>query len=680
MLLKAKNSKFVNLTVMFCISIVLVFFTIKCISVVMTSTFSFDGGMNVQVAQNLVSDLAYATSYSGIIEFNRIIQTGSPIILPVALIFKVFGESFENGLIVNAIYIILLVFFMVYYLKYCINLNNYLILLAILLFCGTPQIYFYGFGLFGEIPALSYFILALILLHKYEKKSNSKFLFWAGILIGLSCLSKTVLLISIPAFIFVFFFDYIFKRRFSVKIYIQQYVLLPLGFLVPISIFEFYRLISLGFEVYCRWWSDQFTAVLLQAGLKRGYSDTNGFFNKFVSHLDSLSSYVIVNKNIILFVLLLLLLLFICILIYCIYIHWRKKKIVNGDTYPFSNDLMVLIIVTLSYFGWWLLITPTQKVYYRRIINGYILLELCIVVLIYSLDMFIKKILDRSKVGTNKLYGFSTIIISLILLTTSVVNIIKTNNYKISFIDGQKKTSIFEASEFIYTLPSESEFFGYGWWQAPNVAFASGRSFWDIVDSKKKDNIGIQNENYLIIENMNENDDYIEILSKYDNKLVFSNKDILIYKIIYRHLFLYPEFKEIERSQVNNNKIDFTMPNSNIFVRNVYINDKNNSAKFAQRSSGYLLKYNNEKKLKIVTWFPSLSLYYSKQIELKIYANKVLVKTYEIDHDGFQEFYIPLNNIVGDTIEVSILCNTEIISKQDYRELSFLIKEMELLK
>lgn len=70
------------------------------------------------------------------------------------------------------------------------------------------------------------------------------------------------------------------------------------------------------------------------------------------------------------------------------------------------------------------------------------------------------------------------------------------------------------------------------------------------MDSKEKDNIGIQNENYLIIENMNENDDYIEILSKYDNKLVFSNKDILIYKIIDRHLFLYPEFTDVEKRQV----------------------------------------------------------------------------------------------------------------------------------
>lgn len=126
------------------------------------------------------------------------------------------------------------------------------------------------------------------------------------------------------------------------------------------------------------------------------------------------------------------------------------------------------------------------------------------------------------------------------------------------------------------------------------------------MDSKEKDNIGIQNENYLIIENMNENDDYIEILSKYDNKLVFSNKDILIYKIIDRHLFLYPEFTDVEKRQVSNNKIDFTINNSNIFVRNIYIDDKYNSAKFVQRSSGYLLKYDDEKTLKIITFFSKL--------------------------------------------------------------------------
>lgn len=65
---------------------------------------------------------------------------------------------------------------------------------------------------------------------------------------------------------------------------------------------------------------------------------------------------------------------------------------------------------------------------------------------------------------------------------------------------------------------------------------------------------------------------------------------------------------------------------------------------------------------------------------MKIFVNRGLVKTYEINHDGFQEFRISLNDIYDDTIGISLLCNTEIISEKDYKELSFLIKEIELLK
>jgi hypothetical protein len=650
----------------------------------MTAGFSFDGGMNVQVAQNLVKNFKYAASYNGIVEFDPKIQTGLPVILPVAILFKLFGASFANGLIINAIYLFLLVLAIVYYLKYCANLNNFFVLLAISMFYGTPALFEYGFGLYGEIPTLFYFLVALIFLHKYERTSKSKFIFWAGVIIGLGYLTKTVILISIPAFVFVAIFDYLFKRRLSIKSYVQQYVRLPLGFLIPVFVFEIYKLISLGFNVYFQWWHDQLRAILLQAGFKSGYVDTNGFFDKFITHLDLLSSYVKVNKTIIIFLLLLLLMSFMGILLYSIYTHWRKKKFVKGDTHLFSNNFLVLMTVTLSYFGWWLLITPTQKAFYRRIIDGSILLELCIVIMFSLLYMFSKKLVERSKKTPYKLYNASVITISMLLLATSAFGISRTKNYSISFNDTPAKASLLEAGEFINSLPPEAEFFGYGWWQAPNVAFASSRSFKDIQNSPEMDDAGPKNEKYFVVDqyaySINPKG-YKAILSKYDNQLVFSRNHILIYKLTFRSLFTYPEFSDEEKRQVSYNKIDFTtVDNADIFVRNVYVDEKNNSGKWAQKLSGYLLKYNDERTLRITFWVPKLERYDRQPIELEVFVNKVLVTEFEINHDGSHEIDIPLENINGSTIEVSLLSNAKLLVADDPRELSVVLIKMELVK
>ncbi|MEN6299516.1 MAG: hypothetical protein ABFD51_06345, partial [Anaerolineaceae bacterium] len=144
---KTKTATVIDRLIVACIFSFILLFVIKCISVSLTTRFTFDGAMNVQVAQNLVNHHKYATSYDGLHLFDPRVQTGITVTLPVAIFFKIFDESCECGLSINAIYLILLLFSLIYYLKYCLRSNNYFVLLAVLVFLGTPKLFSLGFGL-----------------------------------------------------------------------------------------------------------------------------------------------------------------------------------------------------------------------------------------------------------------------------------------------------------------------------------------------------------------------------------------------------------------------------------------------------------------------------------------------------------------------------------------------------
>jgi hypothetical protein len=531
---KVTEPKIIKAINIFCVLVVFIFLIVKCVSVTLTSAFTFDGGMNVQVAENLVKNSQYATIYDGNIKFDPKIQTGVTVIFPVALIFRFLGYSFTGGLAINAIYMIFLALAITYYLKSCKNISFYFISLFLLIFFGTPSIFNYGFGLYGEIPTLFYFLVTLILIHKYEVTLNPKLIFLAGVSLGLGYLTKTVMLISVPALAFMAIFDYLFKRRISMKGYFKRYALMLFGFLIPVSLFETYKFISLGYHAYYHWWSSQLISIMNQAGVTN--LDMHAIINKFYKHLDLFSSYVKVSEITIQFLLFLLLAVFACILVYCINSIWRKKKFVKGEIF-FSNDFLVLLPVTLSYFGWWLLMTPTQNAWYRRIIDGTILFELCLIILLFLLYQFVCKVIEKFINRDHPMYRLSWYSISILLLAGSLLLIFRSNNYKIAIYNTPLKTAAFGAAEYIKNLPEDAEFFGYDWWQAPVVAFASRIDIQNIFKRPDMENVGILRKKYFIVDNNNYAIDpqgFREVLGNYEHQLVFSMNNILIYKLTYR--------------------------------------------------------------------------------------------------------------------------------------------------
>jgi hypothetical protein len=670
------------------LGLILAFFVVKCISMALTSAFSFDGAVFAQISQSLVRNSTYSTTYQGKL-FDPIITTGIPVTLPAAIGFKFFGETFAAGLMISAIYLILTAFAIVYYLKQCVNLGNALVLLAAILVLGTPDLFIVGLGLYGEIPMLFYFVLFLIFLNKYERSAQKKNMFWAGFFLGLSYLTKTVILICIPAILLVAVFDFFIKRGLTLKSgsgqkrFFRGYILLAVGFAVPVFLFEIYRMISLGISASLHWWKDQFITVLQRAGVTTGVSDSLGMLGKISDRLERLSSYVGMSRTLIVFLLFILLISGFIVFLYGCSSYKNKQLPEAGGENFFSNDILVIIIVVLSYFGWWFMIVPTETTWFRYIFVGYILAEIWLVIIS---ALLIKHLLHRWT-RTNRLsFLLSRIIMAAwigFLLVGSGISFFRLRDYQISFTDTPEKTSYLAEGKFIHDLPENAEIFGYGWWQAPVVAFTSGRTIENILTHPSLWTDGNLNDKYFVVDFYNYYLDpagYKNILGQYDTQLVFSQGKNSIYKLISRPYFSYEEFTDQEKSLVSYSFIDFTKNDLDVYTRNVYIDEKNQYGKWAQDVSAYLLKYAGEDNLKLSFWVPSLDQYDNNQVELRIYTDRNLVYYYPISHEGSQEILLPLKDISGNSLEITLKCNATLLSTSSSRRLAIFLTRIELVK
>ena len=674
---------------------VLLLIIIKSIAIALTTSFSYDGGNLVQVAQNLERNFSFAsnyqTNYQSVV-FDPKITTGLPFLLPIAIVFRLFGQSFSSGLMVNAFYLVMVAIAILYYLKKCIQVNNSLIFLAILMFFITPKLFEFGFGLLGEIPMFFYMMMFFIFLHKYEVNSSSRYLFWAGLFWGLGYLTKTIILICVPAVIFTILFDFLLKKRLSIrnwantKLFIKGYLLLPAGFIIPVIAFELFKLISLKPANYIQWWKSMLVNVTQFAGVRTGFSDTPNIIEKFVIHFNNLSSYTGLGKTILAFLLITLLVSFLFIL--SIGIHSNlpmqgKRETVNSIT---SNSGLVLVMVTLSYYGWWLIITPTQIAWERYIFVAYILLEISLVFIIFLLGKYAAGIVTRTNRIPHTFMNIFIIGLFVFLFAGSISRLIQAKNYQWSFKNTSEKIAIIKAGEYIHNLPENAEIFGYYWWHAPVVGFTSGRIFKDLLTDTKMRIPGILNEKYFIEDTAAyylDSGEYRYILNQYDYSLVYTDPDwkISIYKLNKRNISAYEVFRTAERNKVNYSMIDFSnIDNDNYYIRNVYTNTISDMGMWVQDVSGYLLKDDGGTRLKIDAWFPDLSKMDQSPVILDIYVNQAILSRYEVDVTGQQAIDVPLRNNIGNILEITLVSSARFDVQGYAHPMAFILKDIGLQK
>lgn len=197
-----------------------------------------DEGLIIQTSQNLSGQGKYGFQISpGEIISPSFISTSYPVTFPIALSFKLLGESLFNARMVMGFYIILTI------LLVCIlfrGKSKEEILLTLILISTFPPLYGHGKNVLGEVPGLFFVLLSAIFIREIEINKN-KLINWIlfGLSFGFALSTKPIFILLLPAFGFV-----LIRMYFEGNISYKNISLLFVSCFVPVILWIHFQFFS----------------------------------------------------------------------------------------------------------------------------------------------------------------------------------------------------------------------------------------------------------------------------------------------------------------------------------------------------------------------------------------------------------------------------------------------------
>ena len=284
---------------------------------------------------------------------------------------------------------------------------------------------------------------------------TSRRLFLAGICLGLSLATKTVLAIGVCSTGLVLCIYLVSSEGLSWKT-LRSLLLVGAGFVFPLALFEAWRWFALGGSAaFLEWWQHQFIEIGKQAGVVSGYNDTQGVWAKGAAHFAILSKYVHLDPN--LTAVWLLLPCLVCSL----YVFSPRREL--------KWLVLSILLCAVVYLIWWLFVTPTMKAWPRRIFNGAILINLLWVFACYAGNAL--PVFGRRAAAA----------LSALSVLAACAFFVHSALHGFWWTRPSQTAEFAQAVEALEQLPSSAPIFGNGWYSAPTLALYSGRTVTDIA-------------------------------------------------------------------------------------------------------------------------------------------------------------------------------------------------------
>ncbi|MGT2471957.1 ArnT family glycosyltransferase [Paraburkholderia terrae] len=419
---------------------------------------SFDGAMNLRTAASFMRGDGYGFYYDRFFPFPA--QTDGPFILPTALAFWIGGITPFTGQVVNLIYIAAFILLAVALLRR-VHVPLWLALFTAMTCLSTPGFVENSMNGYGEVPMLTWFFGGLLVLVSGRDGFNVQpaRLLWTGFLFGIAYLTKVVALVCVgPALLVLFCVIVSQPGR------VRRLFVLGLGLVVPVLCWEVFRVVEIGnVRGYVSWWRFQLGQVGAQSGARRSEAG-EGLLSKGAHHLSMLSDMTGVSAVLLGFVIIVPIVLGLAIAL--------DRK----SSPALRLALFMLTGVTGLYFLWWIFISPTAMTWLRRILDGLLLLQCLIAVL---LAVIWARPAGRSE-GRPSTTCLSNVLMLIALLPVVIGQLTLIRNGQTftrppQVADYQLDT--YKLADAVRKLPADATIFGAGWWQAPAVALFSGRNF-----------------------------------------------------------------------------------------------------------------------------------------------------------------------------------------------------------
>ncbi len=407
----------------------------------------FDGALNFKVSASVIEGRGYGSFYERFALFPIETQTNGPLVLPAAASLWLFGLTPIGLQLVNLVYVLALCALVFACLKRAAEPRDWVVpVLGAACCLQVPGMAQYAMFGYGEVAAVAWALAALWVLSRGLPQAAPTRLLAAGALLGLSFLTKTVSLIWFPSIAGIYCL--LVWRRQGFGSAVRAGAWMFLGILAALLAWEVYRVVSLGSAgAYLDWWSEQLSEIRKQAGVRDHYADTPDAWAKLALHGAALAGFL----KLPVWGLILAGALFCAVLCFAL---WRSRR----------EDIRLYLLgaigsAALIYLYWWLLITPTEMMWLRRIMLG--------LLFVLMASLLAGSCLWREGVsGRTASLGALALVLVLVLPGQLIVE-----RPDRSISAGHD----FAFAEAVRSLPRDALIFGSGWWQAPVAALLSER-------------------------------------------------------------------------------------------------------------------------------------------------------------------------------------------------------------
>lgn len=448
----------------------------------------FDGAMNLEVARSLAAGEGPRRLYDGRELFPYEIQTKEPYVLLAALVYKVAGVGPVQSQIPNLSYLLFACLALGVYVRR--HLGSMAALAATLALLAAPMGPALGLNGLGELPAFAFILASLALAARpVPPDTSGGLLAWsaaAGVMAGLALATKTVAAIMFCACAIVVALNVLSHAAPTLRARLLALAMVTVGFtlggVLPLFVIEMWKLSSLGPDAYRVWWHTEFLSIGYQAGVSD--QQEAGGLTKAVHHFGILAQSLGTST---------------WLLGSALGLAFAASvtAAVHSPARTLRLFLCGLLIIVAIYFVWWLMLTPTEKAWLRRIFVGLTALSIAGTL---SLFVFVGLLLRKNGASTRR-----RLPAAIVAIAAALPFVVFTWKAAVSAPDFERNaelTRTLELADAVRALPDDALILAYGWYSAPAVALFSGRQFIDYTDWPVSRMIGV--DSWLITDSYNE--------------------------------------------------------------------------------------------------------------------------------------------------------------------------------
>lgn len=429
---------------------------------------TFDGGMNLQVAQNLANGTGYARDYGGLHFYPSEVQTSGVYLYLAALLIKIFGAHTFVFQLPNLLFILMLL------VTVSVALRRWPVLRVIgpsVVLFSVPGLLENGMNGYGEYVVGALALLAIVLLS--SAVSGRRPVLLAAIafaLISVALTIKIVVAIAIPV-VLVGLVGLALARR---DVRSWKWSMALAGLVVPLGLNEIYRIATIGsMAEYGKFWANQWADIAGQAGIAstvdagKAAAKGPGIVQTVLDHLHILAGLTAIPAEVLSLIIVLPFLVLITLFV------GRRTPWRDWLARPGALLSIQLAVYSGGYLIWWLAITPMQKTWLRRVVIGLLALAF----LYLSLAGMVRdrmrekspsvsasgRVISRIAWSVAAAGVFVVALSSLATIRTQMVDAASSSDTRVGQVDAL-------AAQAKQLRAQGNNIYGNGWWSAPVVS------------------------------------------------------------------------------------------------------------------------------------------------------------------------------------------------------------------